>query len=67
MSTSQRKLPPLTYRGREEICAACGLNFKKMSVYVEEYGMPAFKVEGAWIALPSDLKKWLEGMRDTQK
>lgn len=62
----KRAQGPLVYRGPKEICAACGLNYQKMTRYVKVYGMPAFKVDGAWVALPRDLVSWLEDMREQE-
>lgn len=57
---------PLVYRGNKEICAAIGLNWKKMAFYVRELKLPAFKVEpeGQWLARPEDLERWLEDRKN---
>jgi len=57
---------PLVYRGAKEICAAVGLNSRNLRHYVEEMGLPAFRIDetGRWIALPEDLCRWVEEQRD---
>lgn len=58
---------PLVYRGNREICAAVGINWKRMAYYVRELGLPAFKVEpeGQWLARPADLEQWLENIKSS--
>jgi len=52
--------------GARAIGEAVGVNWKVLPVYVQEKGLPAFRIDGkgAWMALPDDLKKWAERMRD---
>ena len=64
MDVRQRSLPPLAYRGAREICAAVGISWKDIAHYVHERGLPAFKIGGAWVALPDDLREWLQAQRN---
>jgi hypothetical protein len=55
----------IVYRGAKEICGAVGVPWKEISTYVKVHGLPAFKLNGGhWVALPEDLKKWIENQRD---
>lgn len=53
-------------RGAKSICAAVGENPKDMASLVAKHGLPAWKRNnrGSWRALPEDLKRWLENIRD---
>ena len=52
--------------GAKAIGAAVGISWQKLPTYVQEKGLPAFRIDGAeaWMALPGDLKAWAERMRD---
>ena len=54
-------LPPLLYRDRNEICRAVGIPVKAITYYVENHGLPAWKIEGkgGWKARPQDLERWI--------
>ncbi|XPV77721.1 MAG: hypothetical protein ACNI27_07320 [Desulfovibrio sp.] len=56
----------LIYRGAKEICSAVGENRKKITVLVEQEGLPAFKRVGSsqWLLLHEDLMNWLREQRD---
>jgi hypothetical protein len=58
---------PLVYRGSREICSAVGINYKEITHYVRDYGLPAFKINGKtqWLATHDDLDKWIRSQRDT--
>jgi len=58
--------PPLVYRGAKEIAAAVGINYKQIRHYVDDKGLPAFRIDdaGHWIALPDDLLRWVKKQRD---
>jgi hypothetical protein len=51
----------LVYRGAREIGAAAGINWKELTLYVQRYGLPAFKIDGrgTWLARPASLDRWL--------
>ena len=53
-------------RGSREICAFVGVNWKEMSVFVKNEGLPAFRIreKGNYIALQSDLILWVKKQRD---
>lgn len=63
----QQTTKPLVYRGAKEICAVVGLDYKQITTYVNDHGLPAFKIKGqkTWIACYEDLEKWVRGQRDT--
>jgi hypothetical protein len=63
-TSSQRARGALVYRGAKEICGAIGVSWKDISFFVLEHGLPAFKIGGGWVALPSDLQQWVEAQRD---
>lgn len=52
--------------GAKAIGSAVGINWKILPQYVKEKGLPAYRIDGqgSWMALPDDLKKWAERMRD---
>ncbi len=54
-------LPPLVYRDRAEICRAVGIPVKSINYFVENHGLPAFKIDGrgGWKARPEDLQRWI--------
>ena len=52
-------LPSLVYRGAREVAGAVGINWKAVGKFVEEEGMPAFKMGGNWVAIPDELEEWL--------
>ena len=56
----------LVCRGSLEISLAVGVPVREVPRYVEEFGLPAFKFPGTkrWIALPGDLKEWVQEQRD---
>lgn len=56
---------PLVYRGVKEICTVAGLNYKEMSFYVQELGLPVFKIgrSGQWLATHEDLVRWIDEQR----
>jgi hypothetical protein len=62
-------MKPLVYRGSREICAAAGLNWKKMSYYVQDLKLPAFKIRcgGQWLACHEDLERWIEEQKERYK
>lgn len=53
-------------RSIKQICMVAGINPKRMLYFVEEKGLPAFKIDGKgdWMALTCDLEEWLKKMRD---
>ncbi len=53
-------------RGAKEIGAAVGINWKEITYYVREKGLPAFKIDGkgGWMAITTDLALWVVKMRD---
>jgi len=57
---------PLVYRGAIEICSAIGVETGALSSYIRDLNLPVFKIngEGQWLALESDLEKWLGEQRD---
>jgi hypothetical protein len=57
---------PIVYRGSKEISAVVGLSWKNFRHYVDDMGLPAFRVggTGSWLAIPSDLVQWIEDQRD---
>jgi hypothetical protein len=57
---------PIVYRGAKEISAVAGLSWKRFRHYVDDLGLPAFRIEGVgtWLALHSDLAKWIKEQRD---
>lgn len=52
--------------GAKAIGDAVGVNWKILPQYVQEKGLPAFRIDGkgAWMATPEDLKAWVARMRD---
>ena len=58
-------MKPLVYRGSKEICGVVGLNWQKIADYVDEYNLPAFKIDGlkTWYATHEDLEGWVADMR----
>ncbi len=53
-------------RGAKAICEAVGENPKDIVRLVGVLGLPAWKREnkGPWRALPEDLHRWLQRLRD---
>ena len=60
----QKARGALVYRGAREICGAVGISWKDISYYVAKESLPAFKIGGGWVALPSDLLEWVENQRN---
>jgi hypothetical protein len=56
----------IVLRGSKEICAAVGVNWKRIREYVDHKGLPAWQIDGKgpWLALPEDLAKWIHRQRD---
>ena len=54
--------------GAKAIGAAVGVSWKNLRYFVEEKGLPAFRIDntGRWVALPEDLSRWLVQQRDEQ-
>lgn len=58
---AERKQEPTTiYRGAEEISKAAGIEYNEIKTYVEERGLPAFKIPGRkfWYAFPIEIATW---------
>lgn len=54
---------PLVYRGAKEISEAAGIDHKRICHYVQNLGLPAFKIEDGsktWLATHDDLMTWIE-------
>lgn len=62
------KIRPIVYKGAREICGAVGVPWKDIGYFIKHKGMPAFRIDnkGLYIALPDDMRKWAEQMRDEQ-
>ena len=60
------ELDRLVFKGAREICSAVGVDWKKMVFFVEQKGLPAFKIDGkgSWIARPDDLDAWILKQRN---
>ncbi len=58
----------LVYIGAKTIGSAVGVNWKNIRHYIDEKGLPAFRIDGSgpWVALRSDLVSWVEQQRDEQ-
>jgi hypothetical protein len=59
---------PLVYVGAKAIGTAVGVNWKNIRHYIDDMGLPAFRVGGVgpWVALPDDLADWVRRQRDEQ-
>ena len=57
----------IVYRGAKEICAAVGIPWKELNLFVKKDKLPAFKLNGRgpWLALPDDLERWMQKQRDS--
>lgn len=56
---------PFCLKGSKAIAAFTGINHNNFSYFVTKRGLPAWQFDGKghYIALVSDLEKWLETMR----
>ena len=53
---------PLVYRGIKEISEVAGINPKRFTYYVAQFGLPVFKIDlesNVWLATHDDLAKWV--------
>ena len=52
--------------GTRAIGEAVGINWQKLTWYIENKGLPAWRIDGKgnWMALPEDLRTWAAKMRD---
>lgn len=58
----------LPLKGAKAICEAVGQDHKQISRLVRDEGLPAFRRggKGKWLALPSDLARWIKVERDRE-
>ncbi len=54
--------------GAKAIAGTVGVSWKNLKHYIDEKGLPAFRVDGAgpWVALVEDLETWIREQRDEQ-
>jgi hypothetical protein len=60
-NTPPKKTEPKTIlKGGTEISEAAGINYSEIKSFVDEKGMPAFKIPGRkfWYAFPEEIEKW---------
>lgn len=56
----------LVYRGIKEISEVAGINPKRFAYYVNQLGLPVFRVDqesNVWLATSDDLAKWIDGRK----
>jgi len=59
-------IKPVVYRGVKEISDVVGINHKRFRHYVDNLGLPAFKLEdesNVWLAVHEDLVSWIEARK----
>lgn len=58
----------LPIKGAKAICEAVGANHKEIVRLVRDERLPAFRRggKGVWLALPSDLARWIRAERDRE-
>lgn len=58
---------PTVYRGAKKICEVAGINPKRFGYFVNELGLPAFKIDNdsnVWMATADDLIAWIGARKE---
>lgn len=64
MSTATSQL---VYRGIKEISEVAGINPKRFKHYVDQLGLPVFKIDSdsnVWLASHEDLARWINRRKE---